>query len=443
MKRKSALGALALVGALAACGEGELILQGQRQDVRNAVIGGPAEDIASLAPTPGAARPIALPAPRGNAEWTHPGGNQRHDPGHVALAASLAPLWVADIGEGDSRKHRITASPVVAGGRVFTMDSVARVSAIDNAGKLLWQRDLTPAADRRGDASGGGLAYGEGRLFVTTGYGDLVALDPATGAVIWTQDFEAGAGGAPVVSGGRVYAVARDASAWAMRAADGKVEWVIPGTPSNEGVMGAAAPAADDRQVVFPFPSGQVIAVAREGGTGLWANYVAGQRRGRAQGTISDLTGDPVIAGNTVYAATSAGRMVAIDADTGRPRWFAAEGATGPVVVAGGAVFLVNDEDQMLRLDAATGQQVWRTDLPFFTKDRNKRRRTIFVHYGPVLAGGRLLLASTDGLVRSVDPASGAVSVALQMPAGAAAAPAVAGGVLYVVTKDGKLRAFR
>ena len=67
----------------------------------------------------------------------------------------------------------------------------------------------------------------------------------------------------------------------------------------------------------------------------------------------------------------------------------------------------------------------------------------VVAHFGPVLAGGRLIVASSDGLIRAFDPASGALAGSVELPGGAASAPAVAGGVLYVVTKDGKLRAFR
>lgn len=326
---------------------------------------------------------------------------------------------------------------------MFTLDAEARVTATSTGGATLWQVDLTPSADRSGDASGGGLAVGAGFVFVATGFGELVALDPATGGVAWRQKLEAAIGGAPTVSDGRVYIVARDASAWAIRAADGKVEWVLPGTPSGAGVAGVAAPAVDQRQVVFPFSSGQMIAVAKDSGTGLWQTYVAGQRRGRAYATVADLTGDPVIADGVVYAGTSAGRLAAVNADTGQPVWSAPDGALSIVSVAGGSVFLVNDEDQLMRMNAATGEEIWRVDLPYFTKDKEKRRRAITAHYGPVLAGGRLVLASSDGLIRSFDPASGTLVGAVDLPGGAASGPAIAGGILYVVTKDGKLRAFR
>lgn len=435
-----AIGAAGILVLVSACTDPEVILEGERQDVRAAAIG---TDATAIAPAPVTAAPISLPAMQRNADWTHRGGSATHRIGHVALSASPTPVWSARIGAGDGRRNRITSDPVVAAGRVFTLDSKAMVTATGTNGATLWQADLTPPSERSGDASGGGLAYGEGRVFATSGYGELIALDPASGAIIWRQRFDAAVGGAPAVSDGRVYVVARDASAWAVRASDGKVEWVLPGAPSNAGVMGAAAPAVDARQVVFPFASGQMVAAAKDSGVGLWNSSVAGQRRGRAYATVSDLTGDPVIADGVVYAGTSAGRLSAVNADTGLTLWSARDGAMSPVAVAGGAVFFVNDEDQLMRLDASSGAEVWRVDMPYFTKDRDKRRRDIVAHYGPVLAGGRLVIASSDGLVRSFNPASGALVATTELPGGAASAPAVAGGVLYVVSKSGTLQAFR
>ena len=438
MKISRGIGTLTVLALLAACAEREVILPGERLSPRDVALGADPQD--AIAPQ---SVPIALAPARGNSEWGQRGGNAAHRAGHVALSPAPAPIWAANIGAGDSRKNRITAEPVVSGGRIFTLDAEATVTATATSGATLWQVDLTPSADRSGDASGGGLAVGEGLVFATTGFGELVALNPASGAVVWRQKFDAAVGGAPAVSDGRVYVVARDASAWALRATDGKVQWVLPGTPSAAGVAGVSAPAVDQRQVVFPFDSGQLIATAKDSGTGLWQAYVAGQRLGRAYATVSDLTGDPVIADGVVYAGTSAGRLVAINADTGQTVWSVPDGALSTVTVAGGSVFLVNDEDQLLRLSAATGEEIWRRDLPYFTKDREKRRKAIYAHYGPLLAGGRLVLASSDGLIRSFDPASGALVSTVELPGGAAARPAVAGGVLYVVTKDGRLRAFR
>lgn len=437
----SGVGVLALVAALSACSEKETILQGVRQDPATAVIG-EEPDPNALAPVPATAQPISLPAARSNGEWTHRGGSATHEAGNVALNAALTPVWSAKIGASAGRRHRITADPVVSGGRVFTLDSRALIAATGTNGATLWQTDLTPASDRADDASGGGLAAGGGLVFATTGFGELVALDPASGAVAWRQKFDAAPAGAPAFADGRVYVTARDGSAWGMSAADGKVLWSLPGSPGS-GVTGGTSPAVDGRQVIFPFSSGLMIAADKASGQGLWNAYVAGERQGRAYASVRDVTGDPVITGGMVYAATSSGRIIAVNADTGLPVWSAGEGAVSPPLVAGGSVFVVNDEDQLVRLNASSGEVIWRVDLPYFLKDKLSRRKQIHAYYGPILAGGRLVVTTSAGAVQSYDPASGRLVGSAELAGGAATGPAVAGGTLYVVSTRGELVAFR
>ena len=147
--------------------------------------------------------------------------------------------------------------------------------------------------------------------------------------------------------------------------------------------------------------------------------------------------------GNRIYAGNPSGRTVALDLVSGERIWTADEGAVSPVQVAGGSVFLISDQNELLRLDAETGARIWGQQLPYFTKERVRRQRAIFDHYGPVLAGGRLVVSSGDGLLRFFDPATGAPQGEASLPGGGASLPAVAGGTLYVVSGSGQLHAFR
>jgi outer membrane protein assembly factor BamB len=448
-KKFGLMAGAAMLALLSACGEREVILPGERFPVR-----APLEDSvptegkpAPQAPPAQAENqsvPISLPAQTNAADWTHRAGNARHLMPHSALSSAPQLAWKAKIGAGSSRKNRIAAAPVVAGGRIFTMDAGTTVAATSTGGAVLWSADLTAEFDAGGGLSGGGLAASGNQIFATTAYGEVVALDAASGAVTWRQRVDAPVTGAPATDGEAVYVSGRDGSAWAISAASGKVIWQVVGTPGKAGYLGSAAPTVGDRAVIFPTNAGDLMAVLKVGGGNkIWQASLAGKRLGRAYAFSSDITGDAVVAGKVLFAGTAAGRTVAMSSSTGERIWSAGEGALGPVALAGGSLFLVNDEARLVRLDAETGETIWSVEMPYFTKDKVKKRKAIYAHYGPVLAGGRIIVVSSDGILRAFDPTNGSLVHTAEIPGGASTQPAVAGGVLYVVSGDGQLLAFR
>jgi len=370
-------------------------------------------------------------------------GGPAHRIDHPALAPAPALAWSAAIGKGNNRRHRISSDPVILDGRVFTMDSLSQVTATSTAGKTLWTRDLTPSTDRPGDASGGGVAAVGSKVFATTGFGEVFALDAASGDVIWQQALDAPATSSPTVMGDLVYLVSRDNRAWAIGADDGRVRWQLPGTPSESGMVGGAGPAVTDRVAIFPFGSGELVAALRQGGVRLWASAVSGQRSGRAYANVTDIVADPVVIGDVIYTGNQSGRSVALDLASGKRIWTADDGAYGPVWVAGGSVFLISDQAVLVRLDAATGKRIWGVPMPYFKRERARRSKAVFAHFGPVLAGGNLWVASDDGTLKAFDPADGTERQTIKLPGGAASNMAVAGGTMYVISGRGQLLAFR
>ena len=432
---RAAAVALVVMG-LAAC-ERDFVLEGERFALRApfAEDAGEVPDNRTLA--------VALPAQQAHAAWTHRLGAPGQRLSHPALSAEPRLVWSAPIGQGDGRGHRITADPVAEGGRIFTLDSRALVTATSTSGQTIWSRDLRPAYARPDAASGGGLALGEGRLYVTSAFGLLVALDPVTGAELWRHRFDAPVTAAPAVAGGKVFVSVSDSTGWALDAATGKVDWQLPGTPSGSSVAGGAAPAIAGERVVFPMPSGEVIAARRDTGMTVWSTLVGGQRIGIAAAGVTDITGDPVVAGDTIHVGNQSGGMLALDARSGTQRWRADEAAWGPVWPVGDSVFLLSDRNWLIRLEAATGQYVWGNDLGLYREAREGRRAEIYAHYGPVLAGGRLWLAGNDSVLRSFAPDSGALVGAQPLPAAATGTPIVVDRTMYLVTGNGQLHALR
>jgi len=434
---------LAGICLISACTKEEVILQGEREGIRDVLSETGGENaLASAEPLQGPL-PLALPATRANADWTQSIASPGTRTAHPALSASPSLAWSVSIGAGDGRRGRITADPVVADGRVYTLDSQARVSAVSTGGKVLWVRDLTPPNDNSNDASGGGLAHGNGMLYVASGFGLLTALDAATGEEVWQQNLRATGSGSPTVAGDLVYLVAGDEVAWALDAADGRIRWQLSATPDIHNVLGAPAPAVTDKYVVFAFGSGEIQGAFRQGGLRRWDTQIAGRREGYSASRVEDITSDPVVDGDRIYVGNHSGRNVALDLGNGERLWTAPDGPLSPIWPAGDSVFLVTDRNELLRISSEDGSRIWSHTLPFFTKDKPKRQAEIFAHHGPIIAGGRLIVASSDGLLRFFDPVSGNPIGSSSLPGGASTNPVVAGGTLYVVNTKGQLLAFR
>lgn len=421
--------------ALSACQEPEIILPGEREDIR------PAADTETVE-TRGS-KPISLPAQSRNANWSQSPGTSAFRTTNAALSSAPRPIWSTSIGNGDSRKQRITAEPVVAGGLIYTLDSGATVSAVSSQGQVVWSTNLIPPTDGDSDATGGGMAYSNGVLYISSGYGRLTALDAKTGAKRWQKRLNATGSGSPLVSDGLLYLVAGDETGWTINTKDGRIAWQIEGTPSVGNVLGAPAPVIASDLAVFAFGSGDIAATFRRGGIRRWNASVAGGRRGRAAAQIFDVTGGPMVVGDTIYIGNHSGRTVAFDANTGERNWTADEGAVDTVWPAGNSIFLISDRSQLIRLNAADGSVVWAKDLPGFVKDKPGRRGAIYAHYGPILAGNRIVIASNDGYLRFYSPTDGTLVHQAEIPGGATTAPVVAGQTLYVVSTKGQLHAFR
>jgi len=425
--------ATAIAALLLGCAEPEEILRGPREDIR----GGQSGEVENQV------RAISLPRAVNNSSWTQSPGQAATRTTHAALSAAPALVWSTNIGSGDSRKQRITAAPVVGGGRIYTLDASSQVSAVSPAGAVLWQRAILPSSDGEGDATGGGIAYAGGVVYVSSGFGILTALDAETGQQIWRQELGATGSGNPTIRDGLLYLVAGDDTAWVIDTKDGRIAWQLEASPSASNILGAPAPVVGPEISVFAFGSGDLIGTFRRGGFRRWIASVSGARTGSAISQISDVTGAPFLDGNRVYVGNHSGRTAAFDVNSGERLWTTFEGTFGPLWVAGGSVFFVSDRNRLMRLGANDGTAIWSVDLPGYVKDKPRKRAEIVAHHGPILAGGQLVVASNDGRLRFFDPVDGSLNRSIEVKGGASTEPVVANGTLYVVTSDGELAAFR
>lgn len=198
----------------------------------------------------------------------------------VALDATTgAELWSWDYPGGI-----MTQFPTIADGTLFIADFSDSVYAIDLAtGKMLW--DSEPIAAVRTSA------YRDGTLYVPGWDGRMTALDTSDGSVRWTStDATGSAVMAPVLTDSALIAVTDLGTARALDPATGAELWSIPAS-------GVTHP---------PYASGDTLYLETMPGVFTAVDLATGERIGRTEG-IHGAGSTVVISGNMLFVSGVAG----------------------------------------------------------------------------------------------------------------------------------------
>jgi outer membrane protein assembly factor BamB len=360
----------------------------------------------------------------------------------AALAAKATEVWAVPVGAGH-------ASPLVDGQRVYVFARKAEqevAQAIDLAtGKSLWSAayaqayTMNSAATDHGKGPKSTPLLAGGRLFTLGISGVLSGLDAATGKVIWRHDFgkefggppEFGTATSPILDNGLLIVHVGGVKAGALRAFDpatGATKWSWTGDGGADG-PGYGSPvvlvAGGVRQIVTASKK-KVVSVDAAAGVLLWSLPL--------ETPYDQNSVTPVVNGDTVIvsgleAATFAVKPVrgANGAWQANKLWEVREAAmymSSPVLVDGTLYGLTHrNRGQFFALDAATGKTRW-TSPPRQTENASL-----------IAAGGRLWCLTTDGalVVLKADPAGYAQVGKLEVaPSATWASPVLLGPQILV-----------
>jgi outer membrane protein assembly factor BamB len=390
-----------------------------------------------------AAIPMTLPEPVANTEWTQSGGNASKSVGHLALGTALGRAFTVSAGRGSSMTARLASEPVVAGGRVYTIDTLGAVRAFDaQTGARVWESQ-TPYEERSNTPSlyGGGIAYDNGRIFATNGLGYVSAIDVRTGGIVWKVRPGGPLRGAPTIAADSVYVMSQDNQIYSLKEADGTTNWSQAASLEIAGVFGSASPAVGQGTVVSGFSSGELNAYRYENGRMVWQDALQRTSIRTSVSSLSDIDADPVIDRGQVIAIGQGGRMVSLEITTGQRQWELNIAGISTPWVAGDWIFVVTADAKLLCIARNNGHIRWINQLPQFEHPKSKKGQIDYK--GPILAGGRLIIVGTNGVMVNLDPATGSFQSQTNAGAGVSQAPIVANSTLYIYDDAGRLSAFR
>jgi outer membrane protein assembly factor BamB len=431
----AALAAGLLALALAACEPTKIPLPGERVSVLQ--LNKELNVDPSLGETP-----VRLPRPYENKEWPQSGGNQAHAMYHLSAGTgAFKQVWSANIGSSADSANRLLAEPVIADGKVFTLDSESLVRVFDaETGKMIWENDLTPDTDDD-DLFGGGIAVYEGKVFVTTPFAKLIALDEKDGKKAWEVDAPSPMRAPPAASDGRIFTVTIDNQLVVYASDDGRRLWSNTGVEEAAGFLGGATPAVLGDVVVAAYTSGDLLAFDVVTGRSLWSDNLAGRTGGNAVAALTDIRGRPVIDRDRVIAIGNGGVMAAIDLRRGGRIWDNSLGGTQMPWVAGDFLYVITSTSEVVCLTREDGRIKWVQSLPPF-EDMDDKEDPIYWS-GPVLVEDRLLVTGSNGVALAFSPYTGKLLGKQTLPDRSHLPPVVANKTVYMLSDDADLIALR
>lgn len=305
----------------------------------------------------------------------------------------------------------------------------------------------------------------DGRVYVGTDDGKVLAIDPGSGDEVWSRDVGAGVGAPPTVHDGRLYVGDEDGTLHCLAAADGEPLWTYPTDGEIAGAANWAYVTDDEGEAHLRILVGSWdfhLHCVDADGKRVWAyeteNYV--------NGTPAVVNGVAVFGGcdRNVYAVAVADGSERERVDTGS--YIAAS-----VAADGSEAYVGHFGGRVVRVDLEAGEIVWEYgegDKPFFSapalagdrivigsrddhvhcfaRDNGERLWTFrtggMVDASPVICDGKVVAGSDDGKVYLLDLADGTELWSHRLRDRITTSPAVANGQVLVACDDGKLYCF-
>ena len=398
---------------------------------------------------------IELPPAYTNQSWPQPGGEADHTLHQLTAGLELERVWKTDIGKASARRARLTSPPVAADGKLYASDAETTVSAFDaETGDVLWETALAPeihevfrireifARPKKSQIGfGGGVAYDSGRVFVTSGFGFIAALDAETGELQWKYETETPVRTPPTAHAGGVYFVTITNELIALSQGTGEKLWGFQSFEEPARILSSASPAAAGDLIVAPFSSGEVVAFLADSGNAVWNDSLSQSASLTALASLNDIAGSPVIDRGLVYVVSHAGKLTAIDIRSGERVWEVSVASVQMPWVAGDFIFVISVDGELVCVSREEGAIIWVAELGRYKNEKKRKGRIAWA--GPVLAGNHLVLVSSEGEIVKVDAVAGTVAAREKLGDGAVVSPIVADEKVYVLTEQGELIAMR
>jgi outer membrane protein assembly factor BamB len=330
-------------------------------------------------------------------------------------------VWSVNVGKADNQVLR----PAYSEDRLFAANENGELMSIDPSnGKIGWKINT-------GTRLVSGVAADGGTVVVAGAEGVVQAFDAASGQKRWKFDASTEVLSAPAIGNGTVVVRSLDNRIVALDAGTGNRRWYLQRNTPALSLHAAPGIVVSDGLAFVGLPAGRLLALSALSGSPRWEVAVAEPRGATELERVSDVSGTPALLERDICATSYQGRIACVDAGNGTLRWARElSAAVGPGIDQR-YVFAADDKGNLQAFSRESGSNLWRnTSLAWRGLS------------APVSFGRAVVVGDRQGYLHFLSREDGAMLARLSTDGSAVrATPLVAGSSLIIQTQDGKLMA--
>lgn len=341
-------------------------------------------------------------------------------------SVKIKKVWSAGLGD-DSQNLRLALNIATDGTNVYAAAHDGRVAAFEAVkGKRIWKKKTKLPLSA-------GPAYGEGIIVFGSNNGDVIALDAADGKERWRTVVSSEVLATPAITRDLVLVRTVDGKLIALNIDTGGEAWFVQQSVPRLSVRGTGAPVVTKDSIICGFDNGRLAAYELGDGSLIW-DLLLSPPSGRTEvDRLSDLNATVRVVGDDVFAVGYQGSLWSLAVESGQILWTREISSHSGVGVDFNNLYVTGDASELFAVSRRSGRELWRHEV-LLNRDVT----------GPTPYGSSIVVGDFDGYVHWFDTRDG--SLQARVRAGGkriTSAPLVVNDMIYVITDDGKLYAFR
>lgn len=337
---------------------------------------------------------------------------------------SPKPLWSTNVGLSSSDGY-LKMNPAITEDAIYTVATTGSVTSIN---KYNSRKNWRVVLDK-GLTSGPGV--GNGVVVVANQKGDIIALAQTDGHPLWQRNIASEVISNPSIAHDLVIVKSIDGYVRALSTKNGSEVWSYQQPEPTLLLRGASKPIISGTSVISGFANGSLAKLGLKDGNLNWTQSIAVPSGGFAIQRMIDIDADPILYGHQLYAATYQGKIASVDWYTGALKWSHTLSSYTGMATDGQHVYVSDARSLIWSFNAQTGQVNWRMNA---LTDRWVT--------APAIMGDYLVVGDKEGYLHWLTKAEGRLAARVKLGWPIIANPIVDHGVLYVLTKNGKLSAY-